>query len=51
MAYPVPKVEIAFNDGPYVASPTWTDVTYMFSSLQLTVDVTTTGATSVVLLQ
>lgn len=27
MAYPVPKVEIAFNDGPYVASPTWTDVT------------------------
>jgi len=27
MAYPTPKVEIAFNDGPYVASPTWTDVT------------------------
>ena len=27
MAYPVAKVEIAFNDGPYVASPTWTDVT------------------------
>ena len=27
MAYPVAKVYIAFNDGPYVASPTWTDVT------------------------
>ena len=27
MAYPVAKVEIAFNDGPYVASPTWTDIT------------------------
>jgi hypothetical protein len=27
MAYPVVKVEIAFADGPYVASPTWTDVT------------------------
>ena len=27
MAFPVPKVEIAFDDGPYVASPTWTDVT------------------------
>ena len=27
MAYPTPKVEIAFDDGPYVASPTWTDVT------------------------
>ena len=27
MPYPTPKVEIAFNDGPYVASPTWTDVT------------------------
>ena len=27
MAYPTPKVEIAFSDGPYVASPTWTDVT------------------------
>lgn len=27
MAYPVAKVEIAFTDGPYVISPTWTDVT------------------------
>lgn len=27
MAYPVPIVEIAFDDGPYVVSPTWTDVT------------------------
>jgi hypothetical protein len=27
MAYPTPIVEIAFDDGPYVASPTWTPVT------------------------
>ncbi len=27
MAYPVAVVEIAFDDGPYVVSPTWTDVT------------------------
>ena len=27
MAYPTPIVEIAFDDGPYVASPTWTAVT------------------------
>ena len=27
MPFPTPKVEIAFDDGPYVASPTWTDVT------------------------
>lgn len=27
MAFPVAKVYIAFDDGPYVASPTWTDVT------------------------
>lgn len=27
MAYPVVKVEIAFTQGPYVAAPTWTDVT------------------------
>lgn len=26
MAYPTPIVEIAFDDGPYVANPTWTDV-------------------------
>jgi hypothetical protein len=32
MPFPTPKVEIAFNDGPYVASPTWTDVTqYVYS--------------------
>jgi hypothetical protein len=27
MPFPVAIVEIAFDDGPYVASPTWTDVT------------------------
>jgi len=27
MAFPVAIVEIAFDDGPYVASPTWTNVT------------------------
>lgn len=27
MSYPVSVVEIAFTDGPYVVSPTWTDVT------------------------
>ena len=27
MPYPVPVVEVAFTDGPYVVSPTWTDVT------------------------
>jgi hypothetical protein len=27
MPYPVPIVEIAFADSPYVVSPTWTDVT------------------------
>ena len=27
MAYPAAVVEIAFDDGPYVVSPTWTDVT------------------------
>lgn len=33
MAYPTPKVEIAFDDGPYVASPTWTDVTSYVRSM------------------
>ena len=33
MAFPVPKVEIAFDDGPYVASPTWTDITVYVRSL------------------
>jgi hypothetical protein len=27
MPFPVAKVEIAFDHGPYVVSPTWTDVT------------------------
>lgn len=27
MPYPTPVIEIAFDDGPYVVSPTWTDVT------------------------
>ena len=27
MAFPTTQVYIAFNDGPYVASPTWTEVT------------------------
>lgn len=27
MGFPTTTVSIAFNDGPYVASPTWTDVT------------------------
>ena len=27
MAYPTTKIEIAFADGPYVVSPTWTNVT------------------------
>lgn len=32
MAWPTPKVSIAFNDGPYVASPTFTDITeYVYS--------------------
>lgn len=33
MAYPAPKVEIAFDDGPYVASPTWTDITSYVRSM------------------
>ena len=33
MAWPTPKVSIAFDDGPYVASPTWTDITsYVYSA-------------------
>lgn len=33
MAFPTPKVYIAFDDGPYVTSPTWTDVSaYVFSA-------------------
>jgi hypothetical protein len=26
MAYPTPVVQIAFDDGPYVVNPTWTDI-------------------------
>ena len=33
MSFPAPKVSIAFDDGPYVASPTWTDITsYVYSA-------------------
>jgi hypothetical protein len=35
MAFPITKIEIAFNDGPYVASPTWTDVTTDVRSLSV----------------
>jgi hypothetical protein len=33
MPYPTPIVEIAFDDSPYVVSPTWTDVTSWVRSL------------------
>lgn len=36
MAYPTTIVEIAFNDGPYVASPTWTDITTYVRSIDIT---------------
>jgi hypothetical protein len=36
MPFPVAKVEIAFDDGPYTASPRWTDVTSYVR--ELTVD-------------
>ncbi len=33
MSFPTPKVSIAFDDGPYVANPTWTDITsYVYSA-------------------
>lgn len=35
MAFPTTKIEIAFDDGPYVASPTWTDVTTDVRSLSV----------------
>lgn len=35
MAFPITKIEIAFDDGPYVASPTWTDVTTTVRSLSV----------------
>lgn len=35
MPYPVPVIEIAFTDGPYVVSPTWTDVTAYVRSMDI----------------
>jgi hypothetical protein len=35
MPYPVGKVEIAFDDGPYVVSPTWTDITSFVYSMDI----------------
>ena len=35
MAYPEPKVYSAFNDGPYVLSPTWTDVSSSVRSMTI----------------
>ena len=36
MPYPVPIVEVAFNDGPYVVSPTWTDITSYVYDCEIT---------------
>ena len=35
MPYPVAKVYIAFDDGPYVLSPTWTEVTSSVRSMSI----------------
>ena len=35
MPYPTAVVEIAFTDGPYVVSPTWTDVTSYVREMQI----------------
>jgi hypothetical protein len=35
MAYPVAKIYIAFDDGPYVLSPTWTEVTSSVRSMSI----------------
>jgi len=35
MPYPVGIVEIAFTDGPYVVSPTWTNVTSFVREMQI----------------
>ena len=35
MPYPVAVVEVAFTDGPYVVSPTWTDVTAYVRSMDI----------------
>ena len=36
MPYPVAVVEVAFTDGPYVVSPTWTDVTAYVRGMDIT---------------
>lgn len=36
MPYPVAIVEIAFDDSPYVVSPTWTDVTTYVRNMEVT---------------
>jgi hypothetical protein len=33
MPYPTPKVYVAFDDGPYVLSPTWTEITTSVRSM------------------
>jgi hypothetical protein len=35
MAYPVPRVYIGFDDGPYVLNPTWTEVTSSVRSMSI----------------
>ena len=35
MPYPTPRVYIAFDDGPYVLSPTWTEVTSSVRSMSI----------------
>ena len=35
MPYPVAVVEVAFTDGPYALSPTWTDVTQWVRSMDI----------------
>jgi hypothetical protein len=35
MAYPVPKVYVAFDDGPYVLSPTWTEISSSVRSMSI----------------
>ena len=35
MAYPTPIVQIAFDDGPYVVSPTWTDISSFVYSMNI----------------
>ncbi len=35
MAYPQPKVYVAFDDGPYVLSPTWTEITTSVRSMSI----------------